>query len=601
MSDQQPHHIGSLGRHSVAFRLWFAVATVVIALIAVIGFAGWRSNAVQQQANERIAAMDAKLDAAKRWAAMTTTAVIKIQAGAASSDPAVDAMYKDDIAATIREVNEVHKSIEAMDLSSKDKELMAAVAAARKSVLEMLAKIRALKASDPSAVQAEMTQRFNPGAAVYLKSLADFAAEQERARQDLLIDLASRRQATVVYSAIFIAVIVVGLVAGAVLLVRSIQRPLQQAIAAAEQVASGDLSTRIASTQKDEFGQLLMAIDRMVLQLRQVVGEVRQGVDSVATASSQIATGNHDLSARTEQTASSLQQTASSMEELTSTVGQSADTARQANQLAASAAEAATRGGQVVEQVITNMDQITESSRRIADIIGVIDGIAFQTNILALNAAVEAARAGEQGRGFAVVAGEVRSLAQRSADAAKEIKSLIGVSVDRVESGAKLVEQTGAAMRDIVSSVQRVTDLIGEIASAAGEQRDGIAQVNLAVSNLDQMTQQNAALVEESAAAAQSLREQAGRLTEVVSVFRLESGYAAPAPQMSGSSTAATSKSGAPSKPQAKPKPAGPRTKTAAPRPAAPSGVAAPAKSGAAAGPSPAPASKPSDDEWETF
>ena len=608
MSDQQSRHIGSLGRHSVAFRLWFAVATVVIALVAVIGFAGWRSNSVQQQANARIAAMDAKLDASKRWAALTTTAVIKIQAGAVSSDPAVDALFKEDIAATIREVNEVHKSIEGMDLSAKDKELMAAVAAARKNVLELLAKIRALKASDPSAVQAEMTQRFNPGAAAYLKSLADFAAEQERARSDLLVDLAARRQATVVYSAIFIAVIVLGLVAGAVYLVRSIQRPLQQAIAAAEQVASGDLSSRVASTQKDEFGQLLLAIDRMVLQLRKVVGEVRQGVDSVATASSQIATGNQDLSARTEQTASSLQQTASSMEELTSTVGQSADTARQANQLAASAAEAATRGGQVVEQVITNMEQITDSSRRIADIIGVIDGIAFQTNILALNAAVEAARAGEQGRGFAVVAGEVRSLAQRSADAAKEIKSLIGVSVDRVESGAKLVEQTGAAMSDIVSSVQRVTDLIGEIASAAGEQRDGIAQVNLAVTNLDQMTQQNAALVEESAAAAQSLREQARKLTEVVSVFRLESGYAAPATQAASAPApaarpVATAASRVSTKPQARAASVASTPRAAPAKPAASSGGApAPTPaSGTAAGRGAQAASKPADDEWETF
>jgi len=266
-------------------------------------------------------------------------------------------------------------------------------------------------------------------------------------------------------------------------LIRSIQQPLNLAIAAADQIA---------------------------------------GVDSVTTASAEIATGNHDLSARTEQTASSLQQTASSMEELTATVSQSADTARQANQLATSAAEAATRGGTVVAQVVTNMEAITQSSRRISDIIGVIDGIAFQTNILALNAAVEAARAGEQGRGFAVVASEVRSLAQRCAEAAKEVKTLINASVERVDSGAHLVTQTGLVMDEIVTSVRRVTDMMGEIASAATEQRDGIAQVNVAITNLDQMTQQNAALVEQSAAAAQSLQEQAQRLEQVVSVFKVE-------------------------------------------------------------------------------
>src|SRR5439155_19135741 len=267
---------------------------------------------------------------------------------------------------------------------------------------------------------------------------------------------------------------------------------------------------------------LLQTLSAMQASLRQIVGQVRASTDSISTASAEIATGNQDLSARTEQTASNLQQAASSMEQLTGTVKQSADSARQADRLASSAAEVAARGGQVVSQVVSTMNDINASSKKIADIIGVIDGIAFQTNILALNAAVEAARAGEQGRGFAVVAGEVRNLAQRSAEAAKEIKALIGASVDKVDSGSRLVADAGKTMQEIVSSVQRVADIIGEITAASSEQSDGIGQVNQSVVQLDQMTQQNASLVEESAAAAESLKEQALRLAQVVGAFRLE-------------------------------------------------------------------------------
>ncbi|HJV59937.1 MAG TPA: methyl-accepting chemotaxis protein, partial [Albitalea sp.] len=272
-----------------------------------------------------------------------------------------------------------------------------------------------------------------------------------------------------------------------------------------------------------EVGQLLTALRTMQHNLRAVVGEVMTGAQSVADASTQIAQGNLDLSQRTEEQASTLEETASSMEELTATVNQNAENARQANALAATASQVAGKGGEVVQAVVRTMNGISDSSRQIADIIGVIDGIAFQTNILALNAAVEAARAGEQGRGFAVVAGEVRNLAQRSAEAAKEIKALIGASVDRVESGAKLVADAGQTMQEIVGSVQRVTDIIGEITAAASEQSDGISQVNASVVHLDRMTQQNAALVEQGAAAAGSLKDQAGKLAQVVSVFRLES------------------------------------------------------------------------------
>jgi len=303
---------------------------------------------------------------------------------------------------------------------------------------------------------------------------------------------------------------------------RAITQPLSSALSLAEEVARGNLTHTMTANGQDEVAQLTRALSSMVGQLRDLVTEVRTGVSIVSSASSEIALGSHDLSARTEQTAARLQQTASSMEQLTGTMTHAADTARQANQLAGHATEAAQRGGDVVNKVVSNMDKITESSRKISDIIAVIDGIAFQTNILALNAAVEAARAGEQGRGFAVVASEVRTLAQRSAQAAKEIKGLIGASVDTVESGAALVQDAGATMKEIMTSVQRVTDLMGELASAATEQRDGISHVNQAVANLDQMTQQNAALVEETAAASSSLSEQSARLNEVVSVFKVQ-------------------------------------------------------------------------------
>jgi len=300
----------------------------------------------------------------------------------------------------------------------------------------------------------------------------------------------------------------------------SICTPIDQARALAERIAGGDLTGRIPVQGRDEGAALQTALLRMQDALAALVGNVRASSDSIGTASAQIASGNQDLSSRTEQTASNLQQAASSLEQITGTVAQTADSARAANQLAASASEAAQRGGGVVAEVVTTMDEITARSRRIADIIGTIDGIAFQTNILALNAAVEAARAGEQGRGFAVVAGEVRTLAQRSAEAAREIKALIQASVEKVESGAALVQQAGSSMVEIVGSVQRVTDVIGEISAATSEQTTGLRQVNEAVAQLDQMTQQNAALVEESAAAAQSLADQSRRLSGVVASFR---------------------------------------------------------------------------------
>ncbi len=312
--------------------------------------------------------------------------------------------------------------------------------------------------------------------------------------------------------------------AGAVWLVRQITRPLQGAVRIAQRVAGGDLSGEVRATTRDEVGDLMQALHDMQHSLSVLVHGVRQGSDGVATASAQIASGNNDLSARTESQASALQQTAASMEELSSTVRQNADNARQADQLARSASEVAARGGEVVGQVVETMKGINEASRQIAEIIGVIDGIAFQTNILALNAAVEAARAGEQGRGFAVVASEVRSLAQRSAGAAKEIKSLIGASVERVERGSTLVDQAGSTMTEVVGAIRRVTDIVGEISSASSEQASGVTQIGESVAQMDKSTQQNSALVEEMAAAAVSLQHQADELVQTVASFKTGAG-----------------------------------------------------------------------------
>ena len=311
---------------------------------------------------------------------------------------------------------------------------------------------------------------------------------------------------------------------------RSITRPLARALEVANTVAAGDLTSRIEVTSRDETGMLLQALKTMNENLVRTVTTVRTGTETIGTASAEVAAGSLDLSARTEQQASSLEETASSMEELTSTVKQNADNARQANTLAEAASNVAERGGRVIGEVVGTMDRINTSAGKIADIIGVIDGIAFQTNILALNAAVEAARAGEQGRGFAVVATEVRNLAQRSAAAAKEIKGLIGDSTEAVEAGSKLVSEAGATMHEIVESVRRVTDIMSEITAASSEQTAGIEQINEAVAQMDQVTQQNAALVEEAAAASASMQEQAAKLAEAVSVFRIDAhGVAQPA------------------------------------------------------------------------
>ena len=383
----------------------------------------------------------------------------------------------------------------------------------------------------------------------------------------------------------------------AITIIRSITRPLAQAVQAADRVAAGDLSGTIVVQSRDETGHLLSALQRMQQSLVATVATVRGNAESVASASAQIASGNNDLSARTEQQASALEETAASMEELGSTVRQNADNARQANQLALSASTVAVQGGDVVSEVVETMKGINDSSKKIADIISVIDGIAFQTNILALNAAVEAARAGEQGRGFAVVASEVRSLAGRSAEAAKEIKGLITASVERVEQGTQLVDKAGATMTEVVAAIRRVTDIMGEISAASSEQSAGVGQVGEAVTQMDQATQQNAALVEEMAAAASSLNSQAGELVNAVAVFRLAGDGAGSQRSTSPAPAPAVRKPVAMAAPAAR---AAVASRPAAKAPVA-SRLAAPKAAAAAAPKAPAKAAGGGDDEWESF
>jgi methyl-accepting chemotaxis protein len=421
-------------------------------------------------------------------------------------------------------VAEMPKKIEPLLRSDEEKKLYQQAMATRAEYIAARdALTKAKKAGDAAEAARLFDEKYAPQAKAYTDTMQALLDHQRKA-----IDVAageisdSNDSSRVLLPALAVLTLVLGGLC-AWLLTRSVTVPLRAAASAARRIAEGDLTAALSSSRGDEVGELVGAMAEMQVTLSRTIAGIRSSSDSMSTASAEIAAGNQDLSHRTEQTASNLQQTASSMTQLNGTVRQTAESARTANQLAASAAAVAQKGGQVVAEVVTTMADINTASNRIADIIGTIDGIAFQTNILALNAAVEAARAGEQGRGFAVVASEVRSLAQRSAQAAREIKTLIGASVGKVEAGARLVGDAGQTMQEIVGSVQRVSDIIGEITAAAAEQSDGINQVNTSVIHLDQMTQQNAALVEQSAAAAESLREQAQRLTQSVQAFRLQS------------------------------------------------------------------------------
>jgi methyl-accepting chemotaxis protein-1 (serine sensor receptor) len=497
------------------------VMSALLAGIGAIGLVGIsRSNQALQSVYEDRLVPVGQLDTIVR-------AILRNRLAIANSlvtpTPEYIARNTAEVEANIELISKTWDAFMATHLTPEEERLAKTFAEDRKKFVQegLRPAVAALRANDTKEAQRIVVEKIRPlyepvahGVDALIKLQLDVAKQEYEA--------AVARYETIRVAAIAALILSVGLAATfGLLLIRGINRSLGHAVEVSNAVAQGDLTKAIHVDGKDEIAQLLTAMSDMKENLVRVVSEVRDGVDSVSTASAQIAAGNQDLSGRTEQQASSLQQTAASMEQLTSTVKQSADNARQANQLANAASESAARGGQVVGEVVLTMNAITEASKRIAEIINVIDGIAFQTNILALNAAVEAARAGEQGRGFAVVAGEVRNLAQRSAQAAREIKAMITDSVQKVEAGSRLVNDAGATMNEIVTQVKRVTDLIGEITSAAVEQSSGISQVNEAVTQMDQVTQQNAALVEESAAAAASLKEQADRLASAVAVFRL--------------------------------------------------------------------------------
>jgi methyl-accepting chemotaxis protein len=441
---------------------------------------------------------------------------------ALTNDAAEKAAEKQHIEQLSAQNGQVFKSLEASSQTGRDRELFQAAAQARLDYLPHLKKVMAMAQTDDREATTQLLK--GEGDRVmneYFKKLGaliDYQTEQAQREAEITQQAALQTSKIMFVVAIVAAglAVVIGLA-----VTRSITGPIYEAVKVAQTVASGDLTSRIDAHRTDEVGQLLAALNTMNGNLCQMVATVRRDSEAIATGATQVAAGSRDLSQRTENQAASLEQTAASLEQLTSTVAQSTETARQANQMAQQAADAAQQGGDVVGHVISTMNDITQSSHKMSEIISVIDGIAFQTNILALNAAVEAARAGEQGRGFAVVAAEVRALAGRSAAAAKEIKELIQTSIDRVESGSHLVEDAGKSMENIVTQVQHVSDLIGELSSASAEQTGGIQQINIAVAQMDQMTQQNAALVEASSAAADSLKHQAEELASAVDVFKV--------------------------------------------------------------------------------
>ena len=525
------------------------------------------------------------------WYRIVFAGIRRTTAVARSADPSLATFFAEEARNSTATAQGLVKKIEEL-ATPDDKALMDKLVAIRKSyVASRDAVLKTKAAGDAEEATRLLDKEYLPASRLYEEMLQQMLDHQRKEidASAAAIDQVARDSRNLL-AGLALLVVAFG-VAFAWWLTAGITRPINEAMQLASRVADGDLSDRDGSRPEDaagdETGKLLQALRNMSASLVRIVTEVRQGTDAIATASGEIAAGNLDLSSRTEQQASSLEETASSMEQLTSTVKQNAENARQANELAASASDVAVRGGAVVSEVVQTMASIDESSRKIVDIIGVIDGIAFQTNILALNAAVEAARAGEQGRGFAVVASEVRNLAQRSASAAKEIKALIDDSVGKVAAGTRLVGQAGSTMGDVVASIRRVTDIMAEISNASSEQTHGIEQINDAVAQMDHVTQQNAALVEQAAAAADAMQEQAAKLAEAVSIFKIDG-------------MAAMARPAAPRrKPAPAPMPAVARSPAAAPR------VALAAQPGRAATSAAKPAAKPAAraaaDEWEEF
>ena len=604
--------MGLISNLSVAKRLSLGFALVLALSIAVIGLSIAQLN---QLADDTQAMMQKPILTERLvsdWARNLSAGITRTVAVARSSDPDLadffDAAAKD----SSRRSTLLQKQVQELMLSEQEKKLFDEIGVQRGHYLKGRDTIFALKREGRTdEANALLQQQFLPQSEAYADRLDALLAHQREQVNQLAQAIEHSRSSSSVLLVV-LGVLSVGLsVLISWLLSSSITRPLAQASKIAERVAAGDLTATIEHHGRDELGKLMAALQKMQDSLAAEVSNVRRGAESVSNASAEIAQGNHDLSARTEHQASALEQTAASMEQLSSTVRHNADNARQANQLALTASNVAAQGGAVVSEVVQTMRGINEASSKINDIIGVIDSIAFQTNILALNAAVEAARAGEQGRGFAVVASEVRSLAQRSADAAKEIKALIGASVEQVAQGSALVDKAGETMNEVVNSIRRVTDIMGEISAASNEQSTGVAQVSEAVTSMDQSTQQNAALVEEMAAAASSLRVQSSELVEAVSVFRLSVGQgsattiahaAPPAPSLAPATTKPTARPAAAAKaaaPAAPPPVAAPRPAAAAATPAARSKAGTPPALTAAP---PAKATQAaSEDDWETF
>jgi len=499
--------------------LGFAIVLVLLAATVILGLSSM--HRAGSRTRDIIYDKNVKMEAANRMVANIRSVNLSLATlVVVPSTPQVNAEVAK-IAEARKRYGEARKVLAERASEDKEKALMAQLdELLKKGVAENDKVVDLRKDGEIQDAVSQLTDVAIPTLNKVLKTLDDILAyETEQARSAGSDVEATISSAQLLMEVLGVAAVAVGIGVGWYI-TRSITVPLNAAVDVAETVAGGDLSSHIEVRSSDETGRLLYALKAMNDSLLSVVGRVRQGTDTIATASNEIAAGNLDLSSRTEHQASSLEETASSMEELTSTVKQNADNARQADTLARAAQQVATKGGAIVAQVVQTMGSINDSSRRIVDIIGVIDGIAFQTNILALNAAVEAARAGEQGRGFAVVATEVRNLAQRSAAAAKEIKELIDASVANVDDGSRLVNDAGKTMDDIVASIQRVTDIMGEITSASQEQTSGIEQINQAIAGMDEVTQQNAALVEQAAAASQSMQDQAAALAEVVGFFK---------------------------------------------------------------------------------
>jgi methyl-accepting chemotaxis protein len=509
----------------------FAAVLLMSVFATSVALVDARANA--EATRQMMAKPLAKERIVSDWYVLIYSAIARTALIARSTDETLSVTFADVIADSVKQGSALLANIKELLVTPEEKAMYDQAIGLRNAYQSSKnAVMAARKQGDAAEAERLYQQVFTPAATAYQNKVKVLLAYQRKAIDDtaLAIEAANDRN-MLLQTILSVLLIMVGSLAAWVIS-RSITAPLQSAVDVASTVATGDLTTRFeAETTRDEIGDLMKALHGMNDALRNVVSQVQQGTHTIATASTQIAAGNQDLSMRTEQQAGSLEETASSMEELTSTVRQNAENARQANHLAQAASDVAEKGGAIVGQVVDTMGSIDASAKKIVDIIGVIDGIAFQTNILALNAAVEAARAGEQGRGFAVVATEVRNLAQRSAGAAKEIKALINDSVEQVDQGARLVQQAGSTMQDVVASVKRVTDIMGEITSASSEQSTGIDQVNTAITQMDHVTQQNAARVEQAAAAAASMQEQAARLADVAASFKLgdEPMLAAPA------------------------------------------------------------------------